>query len=164
MRKNVFGRRFRRDANERKALFKGLMSSLILYERIKTTDEKAKAIKGKVEKLVTKVKKNGVGASHTLSMYLNKEASAKLIADIAPRFATRPGGYTRIIKMSERIDSAKMVVMEWVEGPVVKSIKGGDNKKETKKDSGEILDAEIVTVPAKKTKVKKIALKKTVKK
>lgn len=57
MRKNVFGRRLKRDANERKSLFKSLMTSLVLDEKIKTTEAKAKSIKSKVEKLVTKAKK-----------------------------------------------------------------------------------------------------------
>ena len=60
MKKNVFGRQFKRDKNERTALFKGLMSSLVLNDRIQTTEEKAKAIKGKIERLVTKARTYGV--------------------------------------------------------------------------------------------------------
>ena len=60
MKKNVFGRKFKRDRNERKALFKSLMSSLILNERIETTEAKAKAIKGDVDKLITRAKKNSL--------------------------------------------------------------------------------------------------------
>ena len=62
MRKQVFGRKFKRDANERKALLKGLMTDLVMKESIQTTEEKAKAIKGQVEKLVTKAKRKGENA------------------------------------------------------------------------------------------------------
>ncbi len=68
MRKNVFGRKLKRDKNERKALFKSLMSALVLNERIKTSEAKAKAIRPEIEKLVTKAKKGGnaakIGRAH----------------------------------------------------------------------------------------------------
>lgn len=116
MKKNVFGRKFKRDVNERKALFKGLMSSLVLEERIKTTEEKAKAIRAQVEKLVTKVKKKKNEAARFLGEHLTPYAMQKMIADIGPRFASRNGGYTRIIHMGKRFsDNASMVVMEWVD-------------------------------------------------
>lgn len=116
MRKNVFGRQLKRDANERKALFKGLMSSLILQERIKTTEEKAKAIKGQIEKLVTKAKKRGKNAKNLLGKDLMPNAIEKLINEVAPRFEKRPGGYTRIVRLGRRFsDNANMVLMEWVE-------------------------------------------------
>lgn len=116
MRKNVFGRRLKRDKNQRKALFKGLMSSLVLEERIKTTEEKAKAIKGKIEKLVTKVKKNGASVRNQLQEYLVPKALEKFVTDTALRFSKRPGGYTRLVKIGKRFDSSSMVLMEWVEG------------------------------------------------
>lgn len=117
MRKNVFGRQLKRDKNERKALFKGLMSSLVLHERIKTTEAKAKAIKGTVEKLVTKTRKSSKEFAHrSLMQYLSHTAIEKFANEIAPRFSNRQGGYTRIIKIGSRLkDNAKMVVMEWVE-------------------------------------------------
>lgn len=115
MRKNVFGRRFKRDKNERKALFKSLMSSLVLEERIKTTEEKAKAIKGQIEKLVTKVKKKGVLARNQLQDYLVPKAIDKFLTDTALRFSKRAGGYTRLIRLGKRVDSSSMVLMEWTE-------------------------------------------------
>lgn len=117
MKKKVFGRQFKRDTNERKALFRGLASSLVMHESIETTEEKAKAIKGQVEKLVTKAKtKDGVQATSLLMPYLSAPAVKKMINDVAPRFATRPGGYTRIIRLGNRFsDNASMVMMEWVE-------------------------------------------------
>ena len=125
MRKNVFGRQFSRDANERKSLFKSLLSSLILEESIKTTLEKAKAIKGDVDKIVNKAKKGDERLKiQLLQKSLDKDAMNKVIKDIAPRFKDRSSGYTRIIKMGRRFsDNASMVVMEWVIKPEVKSEK-----------------------------------------
>ncbi len=138
MRKRVFGRQFKRDKNERKALFKGLISSLILYERIKTTEEKAKAIKGEIEKIVTKVKKNGNRKAALVSLQVTPLAFNKLTHDIAHRFIKRPGGYTRIIRLGRRLsDNASMALLEWVEGPASVDerklkIEAGETKKENK--------------------------------
>ncbi|PIY93845.1 MAG: 50S ribosomal protein L17 [Candidatus Levybacteria bacterium CG_4_10_14_0_8_um_filter_35_23] len=132
MRKKVFGRQFKRDKNERQALFKGLLSSLVLEERIQTTEQKAKAIKGEAEKLVAKAKKEVVLAKKLLSKKLNPKAIEKMISDVAPRFDNRSGGYTRIIRIGRRFgDDANMVILEWVEksSKLVKTIK----KKEIKK-------------------------------
>jgi len=152
MRKKVFGRQFKRDKNERQALFKGLLSSLVLEERIETTEQKAKAIKGEAEKLVAKAKKETVLAKKLLGKKLNPRAIEKMISDVSSRFNDRNGGYTRIVKIGRRFgDDANMVILEWVE----KSSKlnppaGGQNSKLVKKE--------------KKIKVKKVATKKTVKK
>lgn len=114
MKKNVFGRQFKRDANERKALFKNLLTSLVIEERIQTTEAKAKAIKAAADKLVTRAKKGGANAERFLAPQVNHNAVVKLINDIAPRFATREGGYTRIIRVKNRIaDNAPQVLMEW---------------------------------------------------
>ncbi len=146
MKKNVFGRHFKRDANERKALFKNLLTSLVLKERITTTPAKAKAIKAAADKLVTKAKKGGDEAIRSLSPDINYNAVVKLVNDIAPRFAGRQGGYTRIINIGRRIaDNAPQVIMEWVEKSAkvevqseklnkdAKKAKKAEPKKETKK-------------------------------
>lgn len=118
MKKNVFGRQFKRDANERKALFKNLLTSLVMEERIQTTTAKAKAIKAAADKLVTRAKKGGDSAERFLAPKVNHDAVLKLVNDIAPRFTTRQGGYTRIIKTKNRIaDNAPQVFMEWTEIP-----------------------------------------------
>ncbi len=117
MKKNVFGRRFKRDIGQRKALFKSLMSSLVLNEKIKTTEAKAKAIKAEADKLITKARKEEKLARKLLSVHLNPPAIEKLITQIAPRFEKRQGGYTRIVKIGQRqSDSARIVLMEWTEG------------------------------------------------
>ena len=116
MRKNVFGRQFKRDKNERKALFKGLMTSLVNEGRIRTTEQKAKAIRAEVDKLVTKAKKEESHARRLLSADLSPDALEKMITDIAPSFKDRQGGYTRIVRLGNRFsDNASMVIMEWME-------------------------------------------------
>lgn len=161
MRKNVFGRRFKRDKNERRAMFKSLMSSLVLEGRIKTTEAKAKAIKGEVDKLITKARKEVLLAKKLLGQKLHPEAIEKLIKEVAPRFAKRQGGYTRIIKLERRVgDNAQVVLMEWVEGenlPAVQEAKKEPVKSKEKKEKA-------VKAPKVKKAVVKKETKKTVKK
>lgn len=115
MHKRVFGRKFNKDTNQRKALFKGLMRSLALNESIKTTESKAKAIKGEFESHITKAKR-GEEARYHLVKHLSEDAVDRLIKDIAPRMKDRNGGYTRIIRMGARTkDNAEMVLFELVE-------------------------------------------------
>lgn len=116
MRKNVFGRQLKRDRNERKALFKSLLTSLVLYERIQTSEAKAKAIKGDADKLITKAKKGGLHAYRLVEPDLATVAVKKLLNIIAPRFANRQGGYTRIIRVGKRLkDNSPEVILEWTE-------------------------------------------------
>jgi large subunit ribosomal protein L17 len=116
MRKRVFGKQLKRDKNERKALFKTLLSSLVMYETIKTTEAKAKAIKPTAEKLITKAKKGGLHAYRLVEPELSTEAVKKLINSIAPRFASRQGGYTRIMRAGRRVkDNSQEVIIEWTE-------------------------------------------------
>ncbi|MBI3093016.1 MAG: 50S ribosomal protein L17 [Candidatus Levybacteria bacterium] len=157
MRKNVFGRQLKRDKNERKALFKGLMSALVLKEKIKTTEEKAKAIRGQAEKLVTKAKKKGQGASPLLSPYLSPLAMNKMITELGSRFKDRPGGYTRIIKLGRRFgDNAMTVLMEWTEPSEIKKQisqpKAGPPLAENIKNVETITEEEVK--PKRKTNVK----------
>jgi len=132
MKKKVFGRKFKKNVNQRRALFKNLMRSLVLNEEIKTTEAKAKSIKGEIEKLVTKAKK-GKSSEYHLQKSINKDAVNKLIEEIAPRFSKRPGGYTRIVKLGNRMkDNAEMVLLEFVEKGK-KVVEGKDNKSKSKK-------------------------------
>ncbi|MBI4097574.1 MAG: 50S ribosomal protein L17 [Candidatus Levybacteria bacterium] len=115
MRKQVFGRRFKRDKNERKALFSGLISAMVLKGQIKTTEEKAKAVRGDLEKLVTKAKKGEI-ARRLLAPKLKSFEIDKMINEIAPAFKNRNGGYTRIIKIGRRFnDDASLALMQWTE-------------------------------------------------
>ncbi len=161
MRKNVFGRQFKRDANERKALFKNLLTSLVMEERIKTSTAKAKAIKAAADKLITKAKKGGRDAYRALEAEVNHNAVIKLIDDIAPRFAGRAGGYTRIIKIGNRVaDNAPESVMEWTEKKVVKEIVAVKEPKTTKeakpkKETKAVKKKEVKETDEKKTTKKK---------
>jgi large subunit ribosomal protein L17 len=159
MKKRVFGRKFKRDVNERKALFKNLMSELVLHGRIKTTEQKAKAIRSSAEKLIKKAQKDMNLARKLLSSELIPQAIEKLIKDVAPKLSARAGGYTRLVKVGRRFnDDASMVVMEWVEytqpseGKSEKLVKKEKEKKQT--ISGEeIVEAEIVSEKPKKEMV-----------
>lgn len=169
MKKQVFGRQLKRDIDERKALFKGLVSSLTMHERIETTEEKAKSIRAHVEKLVTKAKKNdSVHARNLLQAYLTHEALQKMLTDIAPRFVDRPGGYTRILKIGRRFsDSASMVVMEWVEKSS-KSAQGSFSEnnvvKTETKQKVDTSKAKSIKKSVVKTSTKKVSKKESVKK
>ena len=118
MRHGVFGRKLSKDTNERKSLFKNLISSLFLHGEIQTTETRAKAIKGLVDKLVSRARQETVNTKKQISAFLqDKKVVDKLFKEIAPRYKTRPGGFTRIIRLGNRQgDQAGMVKMEMVEG------------------------------------------------
>ncbi len=106
-------------AAHRKALLANQVCSLIEHQRIKTTLAKAKAVRPLAEKMVTLGKNGSLHARRTaLAVLRQKDAVAKLFDDIAPRSATRNGGYTRIIRLGQRkSDSAAVAFLEWVDVP-----------------------------------------------
>lgn len=113
MRHAVFGRVLNRDTKSRKALLVGLSSNLILNGNITITLAKAKFIKPFVEKLITKAKQGSLYSDRHLVSALNKQAFSKLISEIGPGFRQRPGGYTRIIKLTPRHgDASPMAKIE----------------------------------------------------
>lgn len=116
MKKRVRGRKFSRKRDQRRALLKGLASSLFLKERIKTTQAKAKEISIFSQKFINKAKKeNKLSVRRDLSRFFPKIVVDKLIKEIAPRYKERHGGYTRIIKIGPRkSDGAKMAIVELV--------------------------------------------------
>lgn len=105
-----------RKAGPRKALFRSLATSIVLYEKVKTTEAKAKAIKPVVEKFVTASRDNSLQTRRKLLAYFYDEnAVKKLLEDLGPRYKTRPGGYMRITKLGKRSgDASKMVQLEFV--------------------------------------------------
>jgi large subunit ribosomal protein L17 len=108
------GRKLNRKRDQRKALLRNLAVSLILKEKIKTTEAKAKELRPFAEKLITKGKKPSLAATRDLASVLPVEARKKLTA-LAARFKGRAGGYTRIIKLNpRRTDGAKMAIIEFV--------------------------------------------------
>src|ERR1700751_3577107 len=104
-----------RKAEHRKALLANQVCSLIEHERIKTTLAKAKAVRPLAEKMVTLGKNGSLHARRTaLAVLLKKNAVKKLFDNIAPRSASRKGGYTRIIRLGQRkSDSASIAFLEW---------------------------------------------------
>jgi large subunit ribosomal protein L17 len=110
-----------RKEGHRKSMIANLVVSLIEHSRIKTTLAKAKAIKPLAEKVVTIGKKNTLHARRTAKAVLRQDdAVKKLFSDVAPRAANRKGGYTRIIKLGQRLsDAAPMCFIEWVDAPVL---------------------------------------------
>jgi large subunit ribosomal protein L17 len=113
---NVFVIKLSRDTNQRQALLKGLVGALIRSERIETTAAKATATKSLVEKLVTKARRATLNDIRLIeSVVSDRDLVSKLVHDIAPRLSSRPGGYTRLIKLGNRAgDNAPMVRMEFV--------------------------------------------------
>src|SRR2546422_4712810 len=106
-----------RDSAHRKALIKNLCREVIEHERIKTSQAKAKAVKPEVEKLITLAKRGDLHARRQALSELGQDRFMvhKLFEEIAPRYAERPGGYTRIVKLGpRRSDSTEMVFLELV--------------------------------------------------
>jgi large subunit ribosomal protein L17 len=111
-----------RRSSVRKALFRDLVTDLFIYEKIETTQAKAKEVRSIAEKLITLAKRNDLHARRLVASYVRREvanetqdAIQKLFADIAVRYTERPGGYTRILKLGPRRgDAAPMVILELV--------------------------------------------------
>jgi large subunit ribosomal protein L17 len=111
------GKKLGRDASHRRALYANLACSLIEHGRIRTTEAKAKAVKPYAEKLITLGRRGDLHARRqVLSELRSQEVVHQLFADVAPRMADRPGGYTRIVKIGPRQgDAADMVYLELVD-------------------------------------------------
>ena len=147
MRHRVAGRHLSRTSAHRLALRRNLVSSLFEHETISTTLEKAKEVKGFAEKLITLGKKGDLAARRRAIKLLNNRAIfteedgemvktgtviGKLFSEIAPRYLDRPGGYTRIIRLSKRRlgDNGKLVLLQLV----------GENEKVSSKSAGKAKD------------------------
>ena len=106
-----------RDSAHRRALLRNLCREVIEHERIKTSQAKAKAVKPKLEKLITLGKRGDLHARRQALSELGQDKFLvhKLFEEVAPRYAERPGGYTRIVKLGpRRSDSTEMVFLELV--------------------------------------------------
>ena len=124
MRHQVAGYRLGRTKAARIALRRNLIKQLFTHERIRTTRAKASAIRGEAEKLITIARNSAevsdaekVSAQRLVAQRLgDNRLNKRLFDEIAPRFANRPGGYTRLLKLGPRMgDSAEMVILELVE-------------------------------------------------
>ena len=124
MRHSVSGYKLGRTMGARIALRRNLIKQLFTHERIQTTKAKAAAVRGDAERLIT-IARNSADASDSAKVHARRLVAARLgdnqlikrlFDEIAPRFATRPGGYTRVLKLGPRMgDSAEMVILELVE-------------------------------------------------
>jgi large subunit ribosomal protein L17 len=106
-----------RDSAHRKSLLMNLSKEVLEHERIKTSEAKAKAVKPEIEKLITLAKRGDLHARRQALSALSQDKFAvhKLFEEVAPRYADRPGGYTRILKLGpRRSDSTEMVYLELV--------------------------------------------------
>ena len=117
MRHQRSGKKLGRDSSHRKAMYANLACSLIEHGRIKTTEAKAKAVKPYAEKMITLGRRGDLHARRqALSVLRSQEVVHRLFADVGPRMAERPGGYSRIVKLGHRQgDAADMVYLELVD-------------------------------------------------
>jgi large subunit ribosomal protein L17 len=118
MRHRKAGRQLRRTSEQKLALMRNLATSLIEHGAIETTEAKAKELRPFVEKLITKAKTGTLHARRLAVRHIHKRAAAdKLFQEIGPKYATRNGGYTRILKTGHRKgDGADMARIELIEG------------------------------------------------
>jgi len=116
MRHRVAGKQLGRGKSERDRLLKNLAANVILYERMKTTEARAKEVRKVVEKLITTGKKQNLASKRALNAALpGKNAAAKVQKELVPKYKDREGGYTRIVHMGARkADNARIVTIELV--------------------------------------------------
>jgi large subunit ribosomal protein L17 len=140
-------------------MYRNLVTSLLEYERIETTDAKAKGVRRIAERMITLGKRGDLHARRrALRVIRSRKVTAKIFDDLAERFRDRPGGYTRIVKVRNRVgDAAPMSIIELVEGAVAASAKPA--KKAGRKAKAVPEKAAEKTEPAKK----KVASKKKAK-
>lgn len=138
MKKHVKTRKLGRDRQARRALLRGLVSSLIEHESLTTTSAKARFVQPVVEKLLTRAKRGGLADHRSIhTMLQNKSLVKKLVSEIAPRFQKTQGGYTTLTQVgSRRGDSARLVRLSLTNSTSpspVKSAKVNKSKKPTAK-------------------------------
>jgi len=116
MRHSAVSRRFDRPTGQRRALFRNLVTDLLGFEKIVTTEAKAKQVRGMAEKMITLGKAGDLHARRqAASFILDKTVTEKLFTDLSARYKDRHGGYTRIIKLGPRLgDGAPMVQLELI--------------------------------------------------
>jgi len=117
MRHRIAGRKFSRPTEHRLAMYRNMVADLIRYGKIVTTEAKAKEVSGFAEKMISLGKEGSLASRKmALSFATDEEVVAKLFNELAPKYANRAGGYTRIVKIGTRIgDAARMVRLELVD-------------------------------------------------
>lgn len=157
MRHGMVNRKLGRTTSHRLAMFRNQLASLIENERIITTLPKAKELRPLIEKLITTAKEDSVHARRNAFKQVPDDALVgKLFTTLGPRFAERPGGYTRIIKLGHRRgDAAEMAILEFVgyelEKPAAEApAKGGEKKAKAEKPAAEASEKPAEEKPKKK--------------
>ncbi len=125
MKHRVAGRKLGRSTSQRSALWRNLITDLFRYDRISTTEAKAKSVRGDAEHLISVAKRSAAAGGNPVHarrlaarVITDPEITKRLFDDVALRFTDRAGGYTRIVKVGPRLgDGAQMVVLELVERP-----------------------------------------------
>ncbi|HEY6906926.1 MAG TPA: 50S ribosomal protein L17 [Ignavibacteriaceae bacterium] len=163
MRHRTKGKKLKRTSSHRAALMDSLATSLLRHKRIKTTEIKAKEARKHIEALITKAKKNDLHSKRQIMSHINdKDVVKELFSEIVPKIGDRPGGYTRVIKLGNRIgDAASMAILELVDYNDVINAKAEEQKekREARKaqkqeeKKKEMSDAQVVEeIPAEKNK------------
>lgn len=139
-----------RKSGHRKALMANMACSLILHKRIETTVAKAKALQSYVEPLITKSKEDTTASRRCVFSYLkSKEAVSELFREVAPKIATRPGGYTRVLKTGFRLgDGADMALIELVDFNEAALASKPEAKKSTRRSRAKKAEAAVEAVEA----------------
>ena len=143
MRHQKKGRKLNRTASHRKALYSNLAASLVIHKKIRTTDAKGKELRAYIERLVTYAKRGDVHGRRLIQKRITgkrgKEIANILIHDIAPAYADRHGGYTRLIKLNNRKnDNAPVSLIEFIDlAPDVTESKDSEVVEEKKGDTKE---------------------------
>lgn len=153
MRHSVSGRKLSRTTSHRLAMFRNLVTSLLQYERVYTTDAKAKEIRRWADRMITLGKRGDLHARRqALQVVRDKKIVAKLFTDLAQRYQARSGGYTRTAKVGFRPgDAAPISIIELVAGETEKKKK----KRKAKKEGAAAAPARKKAAPAKPAKAKK---------
>jgi large subunit ribosomal protein L17 len=143
-----------RKSGHRKAMLANMAASLILHKRIETTQAKAKALRVYVEPLITKSKNDTTHSRRTVFSYLkDKEAVSELFREVAPKVATRPGGYTRILKLGFRqgdaADMARIELVDFNETALATSDKAATKKASTRRSRAKKTTEPAPATPAK---------------
>jgi large subunit ribosomal protein L17 len=158
MNHHIAGRKLGRSTDHKLAMLRNLVTSLITHERLTTTEAKAKELRRIADRMITLGKKGNLAAIRKAAQTVRtKEALGKLFNDLAPLFAARNGGYTRIIHYKNRHgDHAPMAIIEWTESAAVKEPeKKTTEKKASAKKSTEKKAPEKKAAPKKKAAAKK---------
>jgi len=135
MRHNVSGRKLNRTPAHRKMLYRNLVTALFRHERIQTTVPKAKEARAVAERLITFAKRGDLHARRQAARKVNEpEVLQKLFAEIGPRYADRPGGYTRILRLGFRKgDNAEIAILELVDGTAKPKVRDSLKRKRARR-------------------------------